>query len=61
MRIEFRRESPKERDHQEDLGVAGRFQLGLIYDGAAWTGLSCLRIGTNGGLFLTWVMNLRIP
>jgi hypothetical protein len=28
---------------------------------AAWTGLSWLRIGTGGGLFVNAVMNVRVP
>jgi hypothetical protein len=41
-----------ERDHLKDVGVDGRIILKWIFkkwDGAAWTGLRWLRIGTGGG------------
>jgi hypothetical protein len=47
----------KERDHSEERDVIGRIILEWIlerYDGVVWTGLIWLRIGTSGGLLLTW-------
>jgi len=43
---------PEGKDHLEDLGVGGRIMLRWIvrkWDVGAWTGTSCLRIGTGGG------------
>jgi hypothetical protein len=48
----FLSEELKETDHLEDLGADGRILLKRIFktwDGEAWTGLICLRIGTGGG------------
>ena len=42
----------RERDKVEDLGVEGRIIIKCIFmkcDGAAWTGLLWLRIGTGRG------------
>jgi hypothetical protein len=49
----FRWENWKERDHLEDQGVGGRmgseWMLGRLA-GGMWSGNSCLRIETGGGL-----------
>jgi len=47
----------KERGHLKDLGVGKRIILQHIlqkYDWRMWTGLLWLRLGTGGGLLLTW-------
>jgi len=42
----------KERDDWEDPGVDGRIILRWKWDVGAWTGSSCLRIGTGSGLLM---------
>jgi hypothetical protein len=40
-------------DHSEDPGIDGKIILKWIVkkgDGGSWTGLTCLREGTGGGL-----------
>jgi hypothetical protein len=52
MHIGYWRESQKERDHEEEEDVSGWIILKWVlerWDGAVWTGLICLRIGTSGG------------
>jgi hypothetical protein len=51
--IDYWWESQRERDHLEDQDVGGCIILGWIlerWDGAMWTGLVWLRIGTGGEL-----------
>jgi hypothetical protein len=53
MHIGYWWEIQKERDHWEDQDVSRWTILKLIlerYDGMAWIGSICLRIGTSGGL-----------
>jgi hypothetical protein len=54
----------RERDHWGDSGVDGRIILRQMFrkwDVRVWTGLSWLRIETDGGHLYSQVMNLRVP
>ena len=53
VRTEFCWGNLKDRDHLEDSGADERIIIKWIFrkwDEGVWTGVICLRIGTDGGL-----------